>query len=298
MMSPVALAALSEQLATGVIYGISLGMLYALIALGLTLIFGLMDVINFAHGALVTGGAYVGLVAMDVAGSFWLALLVVPVAIGLLGLVIERGLVSQLYGENPIYQLVLTFGVALVLEGLIIVQFGQTQQRIQAPGLLSGSPVPVGPAVIPRYRLFIIIVALVLLALIWITFQRTKLGLIVKAGIEDRERTQLLGINLSRINMLIFALGSALAGLAGLMMAPIFSANPSLGTDFLIIAFVVTVVGGLGNVRGTIAAALLVGVLSQLTQTFYAEYSQLIIFLAMIVVLLIKPEGLFGGQTA
>lgn len=284
-------------LVEGALYGLSLGMLYVLVALGLTLIFGLMDVINFAHGAMMTLGAYIGIVTVSVTGNFWIALLAAGLLVGMLGVGIERTTVRRLYDFSPIYQLLLTFGIALIIEGAIILRYGFDNRRLASPDLVAGSPVSIGPAIIPRYRLFIIVFTTVLVGFLWFLIQRSKLGLIIKAGIEDRERTQLLGIRLSRINMLIFGVGAGLAAMAGVLAAPLFGVNPHFGTRFLIVSFVIIVVGGLGNIRGTIVAGLLIGVLYSITIFFYQAAADPIIYFAMILVLLIRPEGLFGGTT-
>lgn len=282
----------------GAIYGVSLGMLYVLVATGLTLIFGMMEVVNFAHGAFVTMGAYIGLTTIEFTGNFWLAIVVAALAVGLLGIIIERTLISRLYGADPIFQLLLTFGVALLLEGAIIVMYGEQNQRIEAPALLQGDPIALGPATIPQYRLFIIAFTGVLVLAIWLGIQRTKLGLIVKAGIEDRERTAMLGIRLSRVNVLIMGVGSGLAALSGVLAAPILGITPHTGTGLLIISFAIIVIGGLGNIRGTITAGLLIGVLFSVTQFVLPDLAGPSVFIAMAVVLLVRPQGLFGGAAA
>jgi len=282
----------------GAIYGVSLGMLYVLVATGLTLIFGMMEVVNFAHGAFVTMGAYIGLTTIEFTGNFWLAIVVAALAVGLLGIFIERTLISRLYGADPIFQLLLTFGVALLLEGAIIVMYGEQNQRIEAPALLQGDPIALGPATIPQYRLFIIAFTGVLVLAIWLGIQRTKLGLIVKAGIEDRERTAMLGIRLSRVNVLIMGVGSGLAALSGVLAAPILGITPHTGTGLLIISFAIIVIGGLGNIRGTITAGLLIGILFSVTQFVLPDLAGPSVFIAMAVVLLVRPQGLFGGAAA
>lgn len=281
-----------------IIYGISLGMIYLLISLGLTLIFGLMDVINFAHGALVTLGAYLGLTAWNASGSYWLSLVAVAVLVGLLGAGIERGLVKKLYDVDHIFQLLLTFGLALIIEGLLIIQYGEGNQQLNPPAFTEGSPVPFGPALIPRYRLFIILFTILVVAVVWLTIQRTRLGLVIKAGIQDRERTLLLGIRLGRINMLVFAVGAGLAAIGGFLAGPLLGVAPNLGTNLLITSFAIVIIGGLGNIRGTIVAALLLGIVYNLSLFFYPPIASAIIFIVMGGVLVLKPEGLFGEVTA
>jgi branched-chain amino acid transport system permease protein len=286
------------QLIEGSIYGLALGMLYVMVALGLTLIFGLMDVINFAHGAMVTLGAYLGFTTAAATGSFWIALVLPFFVVGLLGAIIERGLIKRLYDLNHIYQLLLTFGISLVIEGLIIVQYGQEARQLSRPAMLAGSPVTIGPASVPKYRLFLIIFTLVLVTVIWYIIQRSKLGLIIKAGIEDRERTQLLGVHLSRVNVLVFSVGAGLAAMAGVLAAPLLGVTPQLGTGLLITSFVVVIIGGLGNIKGTIIAALLLGIVYNVTLFLRPGLANSMIFVMMLIVLFLKPEGLFGGTTA
>jgi branched-subunit amino acid ABC-type transport system permease component len=289
---------LASTVLEGVIYGTSLGMLYVLVAMGLTLIFGLMDVVNFAHGAFVTLGAYFGITFLEMTGNFWVSMVLAGVIVAAIGLAIERTFIKRLYEENPIYQLLLTFGLALLLEGAVIIIYGQDNQLISAPSILQGAPVAIGPATIPQYRVFLIVFTGVLVSAVWLAIQRTKLGLIVKAGIEDRGRAEMLGIRLSYINMLIMAVGAGLAAVSGFLSGPLLGVNPHLGTGLLIVSFVIVVIGGLGNIKGTIVAGLLVGILSSLTSFFYPTLAGPSIFVAMVVVLLVKPQGLFGGVEA
>jgi branched-chain amino acid transport system permease protein len=288
---------IGSEFIQALIFGLSLGMLYLLVALGLTLIFGLMDVVNFSHGAFVTLGAYVGFVVISIGFNFWTALIISPIFLGIVGVGIERGLVSQLYGQHHAFQLVLTFGIALLIRGALVLRYGQSTNYIDIPPLLSGASISIGPVAIPQYRIFIMFLPIIIISIIGWVLQRTKLGLIIKAGIEDRERTQLLGIHIKRVNMLIFGMGAGLAGLAGTLISPLFGVSPQLGLEFLIIAFVIIVIGGLGNIRGTIAGSIIVGVLSQLSQTFYPGYTDISIFSVMILVLLVRPKGIFGGYT-
>lgn len=286
--------ALSQTVLEGLLYGLSLGMLYVLVALGLTLIFGMMDVINFAHGAFVTAGAYLGFSTLGVVDNFWVGLLVAGLVIGVLGVVIERLFLKRLYETDHIYQLLLTFGLALIIEGAIIIRYGQNNRRISTPELFAGDPVQIATAYIPQYRLFLIAFTTVLVVLVWYGLQRTKIGLIIKAGIEDRERTELHGIRLSRINMLIMGVGAAFAAMAGYLAGPLFRVHPHLGTNFLIISFVVVVIGGLGSFTGAIVAGLLIGVLYSLMQFLLPGFAEMSTFVAMIIILIVKPYGLFG----
>lgn len=273
-------------------------MIYLLISLGLTLIFGLMDVINFAHGALVTLGAYFGLTAWGVTGSYWIAFISLILGAMILGIVLERGLVKRLYDVDNIYQLLLTFGIALIIEGLIILYYGEENQRLDTPAFTTGDPISIGSAVVPRYRLYIIVIALVLVSAIWLAIERTQLGLIIKAGIQDRERTKLLGIRLGRINMIVFGVGAGLAAIGGFLAGPLLGVNPQMGSNLLIISFAIVIVGGLGSIRGTIVSSVLLGVAYNIALVFYPIVANAIIFIVMGAVLILKPSGLFGGVQA
>lgn len=286
------------RLFEAIVLGISLGMLYVLVALGLTLIFGMMGVVNFAHGAFVTLGAYVGIVTVRTTGNFWLAILAAGVFVGFLGVAVERSLIKRIYDQNPIYQLLLTFGVALLIEGGVILAFGQSNQRITAPTAISGNAITIGPLNIPQYRLFLAGFTATILLVIWLAINRTKLGLVVKAGIEDRERVELLGVRINRVNMLIMGLGSALAAVAGFLAGPMQGVDPHLGTSLLIISFVIIVIGGLGNIKGTIVAGILVGIIMQVGLYFYPTVASPLVFLTMAGVLLVRPHGMFGRPEA
>jgi branched-subunit amino acid ABC-type transport system permease component len=283
-----------------VIYGLSLGMIYIMVALGLTLIFGLLEVVNFAHGAFVTMGAYIGISTIEGTGSFWLAIPVAAALIGGLGIALERIFLRRLYGteNSTLYELLLTFAIALFLDGLVIIQYGTSSQRIDTPNLLQGSPIPIGPTLIPRYRIFIILFTTVLILGIWLFLQRTKLGLIVKAGMDDRERVKLLGIRLSRVQVLMMGVGSALAAISGILAAPVLGAGPTLGTELLIISFAIVIIGGLGDIRGAIVAGLLIGIINSLSSFFYPTAAGVGMYLLMIVVLLLRPQGIIGGVEA
>jgi len=283
-----------------IIYGLSLGMIYIMVALGLTLIFGLLEVVNFAHGAFVTIGAYIGISTIEGTGSFWLAIPVAAVLIGGLGIALERIFLRRLYGteNSTLYELLLTFAIALFLDGLVIIQYGTSSQRIDTPNLLQGSPIQIGPTLIPRYRIFIILFTTVLILGIWLFLQRTKLGLIVKAGMDDRERVKLLGIRLSRVQVLMMGVGSALAAISGILAAPVLGAGPTLGTELLIISFAIVIIGGLGDIRGAIVAGLLIGIINSLSSFFYPTAAGVGMYLLMIVVLLLRPQGIIGGVEA
>jgi branched-subunit amino acid ABC-type transport system permease component len=286
-----------SKILEAIIYGISLGMIYVMVALGLTLIFGLLEVVNFAHGAFVTVGAYIGVSTISTTGNFWLALPVAAVIIGLLGVTLERTFLRLLYDteNSTLYQLLLTFAISLFLEGLVVFNYGTGSQNISVPQLLSGEPVSIGPALIPRYRVFIIVFTSVLVLAVWLFIQRTKLGLVVKAGMDDRERTKLLGVRLSRVQLLIMGTGSALAAISGILAAPILGAGPTLGNELLIISFAIVIIGGLGDIRGAIVAGLLIGIISSLSSFFFPTYAGIGIYILMIAILLLRPQGIIGG---
>jgi branched-chain amino acid transport system permease protein len=279
----------------GAIYGLALGMLYLLVALGLTIIFGMMDVVNFAHGAFITLGAFFGFQLVQYFGNFWFALLIVGLSVGILGSILERTLIRRLYGSDPILQLILTFGIGLIIEGFMLLYYGSGSKTMETPALLAGDPVAIGPAIVPRYRIGLLLLTSVFALSLWLVIQRSRLGLIVKAGIEDRERIQLLGIRIGRVNAIIFGIGSMLAGMAGLLAAPMLGISHELGINLLIISFIVVVIGGLGDIRGTIVSALVIGVCYNVTLFLNPGLAEPAIYLLMIVVLIFRPSGILGS---
>jgi branched-chain amino acid transport system permease protein len=282
-----------DLLALQIFTGLALGAVYVLLAIGMSLIFGMLTVVNFAHGAFFALGAYAGFLVLTLGGNFWLALLVVPVLTGLLGMAVEWGLVRHLYGRGIDDPLLLTFGLSYVLVELIRIFAGTQGLPFDAPDALAGA-VDLGIGYFPLYRLFVIAVTVAILALLWLFLERTRIGLIIRAGARDPEIMRVLGVDTGRIWRLVFGLGTAIAGLAGLLAAPLQGVSPEMGNAILADAFVVTVVGGMGSLPGAILAGLVVGVIVSLTALFAPEAGDVAIFVLMAVVLLIRPQGFFG----
>jgi branched-chain amino acid transport system permease protein len=282
-----------DLLALQIFTGLALGAVYVLLATGMSLIFGMLTVVNFAHGAFFALGAYVGFLVLAAGGNFWLALLAVPVATGLLGMAVEWGLVRHLYGRGIDDPLLLTFGLSYVLVELIRILAGTQGLPFDTPAALADA-VDIGIGYFPLYRLFVIAMTVVILFLLWLFLERTRIGLIIRAGARDPEIMRILGVDTGRIWRLVFGLGTAIAGLAGLLAAPLQGVSPEMGNAILADAFVVTVVGGMGSLAGAILAGLLVGVIVSLTALFAPEAGDVAIFALMAVVLLIRPQGFFG----
>ena len=273
--------------------GIALGAVYALLAIGLSLIFGMLTVVNFAHGAFFMVGAFFGAYSLGVTGNFWFSLLLVPLATGAIGLVCERFLVRPLYGRGIDYPLLLTFGLSYVLIDLMRFIFGIEGMPVSTPAELKGS-VFLGFGHFPLYRLFLIAATAVIVLGLWLFIEKTRYGLIIRAGSRDAEIVKVLGIDISKVWLLVFGIGTAIAGLSGLLAAPTRAVNPEMGIPILAESFVVTVVGGMGSLPGAVVAGLLVGIVFAMTSLVAPEYAELSIFVLMAVVLLIRPQGFFG----
>ena len=273
--------------------GLALGAIYVLMAVGLSLIFGMLTVVNFAHGAFFMVGAYVGYFIYQYIPNFWLCLVAVPVLTGVVGIVVERYLVRPLYGRGIDYPLLLTFGLGYVMVEIVRIVFGKQGLPVNTPEALQGAVnIFVGP--FPLYRLFVIGVAILVLLALWLFIERTSFGLIIRAGARDPMIVRVLGVDISRIWLIVFAIGTGIAGLAGYLAAPLQGVAPEMGTNVLIVAFVVTVVGGMGSLTGAIVAGLLVGIVESMAAFLYPEASKVSMFVIMALVLLIRPMGLFG----
>jgi branched-chain amino acid transport system permease protein len=253
----------------------------------------MLTVVNFAHGAFFMLGAYVGLWLMMHGVDFWLCLLGVPLLVGLFGLAVERVLIRPLYGRGIDYPLLLTFGLSYIIVELVRIVFGNTGYPVDTPDILQGA-VDIGVGYFPLYRLFVIAVTVVILAGLWLFLERTRFGLIIRAGARDPQIVRILGVDISRVWLVVFGLGTAIAGVAGLLAAPLQGVIPEMGGPILAEAFVVTVVGGMGSLMGAVLAGLLVGVVVSMTSLFAPEMSKVAIFALMAVVLLIRPQGFFG----
>jgi branched-subunit amino acid ABC-type transport system permease component len=283
------LADLTAQALNGLAYGA----LLFLLSVGLTLIFGMLDVVNLAHGSLYMLGAYAGLAMIGLAGSFWLALLMAPLAVGVVGMAMERLCLRPLYRRPPLDQVVLTFGFIYLFEDLIKWIFGGRIRSIPAPLLFSGS-VTLGGLTYPSYRLFVIAFGLGMAVALWLVIERTRLGTIIRAGVYDAEMTAGLGINIHRVFTGVFGFGAALAGLSGVIAGPIQSAYPSMGVSILIPALIVVVVGGLGSLKGSLVGSLIIGQAETFGKAWLPEAALLMIYVVMALVVLLRPQGLFG----
>src|ERR671914_1519697 len=270
-------------------------MLCALMGLGLSLITGVLNIPNFAHGALFAIGAYLLVSTVQVIGNFWLALVVAPLGVALLGLLVEYLGVRRLYAAGHDYQLLFTFGLSLILAEAIILIWGPVGISQLPPPILRGG-VDLGFTFYPKYRLFVMLMAGLLVLLTWLFLERTRYGAIMRAGIENKEMVSLLGIDIHRLFTVAFALGAYLAGIAGALTAPIRGLSPGMGVDMLGIAFVVVALGGMGNILGAIAAGLIIGVAQAVVAAYWTEASVAVIYLVMAAVLVFRPQGLFGTR--
>ncbi len=277
--------------------GFALGSIYVLLALGLSLIFGLLNIVNFAHGQFFMLGAYVGAFALSFLDNFWIALVAVPLVVGALGMAAERFLVRPLYGRGIDYALLLTYGLGLILLDLVRIFAGTQGVPFPAPEALSGAS-DLGLFFFPTYRLFVIGVTAALLFALWFLLEKTPYGLIIRAGALDQEIVQVLGVDVGRVWLVVFGIGVGLAGLAGVLAAPIRGVFPEMGVPVLVDAFVVTVIGGMGSLLGAVVAGLLVGVTVSFTSFYLPESATLSIFLLMALVLIFRPRGLFGRAGA
>jgi len=286
----VPLPALFGQLMLGLVNG----SFYAMLSLGLAVIFGLLGVVNFAHGALYMIGAYVAWYGMDRWGiNYWWALLLGPLLVGILGVVIERLLLKRLYKLDPLYGLLLTFGLALIFQGVFQQYYGSSGQSYSAPEQLSGAT-NLGFMFLPNYRGWVVAVSLVVCFGTWFLIERTQLGALLRAGTENPALVQAFGVNVPLMVTLTYAGGAALAGLAGVLAAPVIQVSPLMGSNLIIVVFAVVVIGGMGSIVGSIVTGLVLGLIEGLTKVFYPEASGVVVFVIMAIVLMIRPAGLFG----
>lgn len=286
-----------ELVITQVVNGIGVGSIYFLIAVGLTLIFGIMDFVNFAHGAFYALGAYVGFELINQTGSFWAALVLAPLIVGILGFILERGLLQWSYSLGHIYQIILTLGVSLIITQLVIIIWSTHSQNINTPEALQGILV-IGGVIFPEYRLFIIGLVAVIAITLWLWLEKTRFGAMVRAGTESLPMASAMGINVKRLFAITFAVGAGLAALGGVLVGPIGNLDPAIGSRVLGLAFAVVVVGGLGSLVGALVSALIIGVLQSLTVMVWPLGGDVIVYLFMAVVLLFSQRtGLFGRST-
>ena len=276
--------------------GLVNGAFYAMLSLGLAVIFGLLGVVNFAHGALYMLGAFAAWIMLDKFGiNYWFALVLAPLAVGAFGVVIERLFLKHLYKLDPLYGLLLTFGLALIVEGVFRELYGASGQSYPVPELLSGAT-NLGFMVLPNYRAWVVLVSLVVCLGTWFIIERTRLGAYLRAGTENAALVQTFGINVPMMVMLTYGAGAALAALAGVLAAPIIQVNPLMGSNLIIVVFAVVVIGGMGSILGSVLTGLALGLIEGLTRVFYPEASSIVVFVIMVLVLMVRPAGLFGKE--
>ena len=274
-------------------FGLALGSIFVLLASGLSIIYGLLDVVNFAHGAFAMLGAYVVFLAVSLSGSFAIGIVSAIVIVAIIGMMVEFFLLKPLYGKDPLLPLLLTFGLSVAIPDLIKIAFGLIGEPVPYPEALSGATT-IGPLILSNYRLFIIFFTLAILVSLWLFLKKSDLGMIIRAATRDSLMVQVLGTNTSRIWTTGFGIGIGLAALAGAISVPMMSATPDMGVEMTMVAFVVTVVGGLGSLGGAIVGGLLIGVIVAFTSLIAGEYSSVAMYFCMAVILLIRPRGLFG----
>jgi branched-chain amino acid transport system permease protein len=284
--------ALFGQLLIGLINGA----FYALLSLGLAVIFGLLNIINFTHGAQYMMGAFCAWFLLNKLGlNYWWALVLSPIIVGFTGVVIERLMLARLYKLDHLYGLLLTFGLALIIQGLFRNEFGSTGLPYPMPQALQGGQ-NLGFMFLPNYRAWVIVASLGVCLATWYVIERTKLGSYLRAATENAALTQAFGINVPRMVTLTYGCGVGLAALAGVMAAPIYSVNPLMGEHLIIVVFAVVVIGGMGSIMGSIVTGFVLGLVEGFTKVFYPEASNTVIFIIMAIVLMIKPTGLFGAR--
>ena len=276
--------------------GLVNGAFYAMLSLGLAVIFGLLGVVNFAHGALYMLGAFAAWIMLDKFGiNYWFALVLAPLMVGAFGVVIERLFLKHLYKLDPLYGLLLTFGLALIVEGVFRELYGASGQSYPVPELLSGAT-NLGFMVLPNYRAWVVLVSLVVCLGTWFIIERTRLGAYLRAGTENAALVQTFGINVPMMVMLTYGAGAALAALAGVLAAPIIQVNPLMGSNLIIVVFAVVVIGGMGSILGSVITGLALGLVEGMTRVFYPEASNIVVFVVMVLVLMVRPAGLFGKE--
>ncbi|MES0071199.1 branched-chain amino acid ABC transporter permease [Mesorhizobium sp. M0058] len=290
MIFGIPVQALLGQMLVGLING----SFYAMLSLGLAVIFGLLRIINFAHGALYMLGAFIGyLLLVHLGIGYWPALLLVPLIVGVFGMAVERVALSRLYRLDPLYGLLFTFGLALVIEGVFRFYYGVSGNPYAVPAQLAGGT-NLGFMFLPNYRGWVVVASLIICIGTWLLIEKTRLGSYLRAATENPELVQAFGVNVPLLLTLTYGLGAALAGLAGILAAPIYQVSPLMGSDIIIVVFAVVVVGGMGSILGAIVTGYMLGLAEGLTKVFYPEASNLVVFVIMAVVLLLRPAGLFG----
>ncbi len=274
--------------------GLINGAFYAMLSMGLAIIFGMLNIINFAHGALFMMGAFVAWMLLNYAGiGYFPALILSPLIVGIFGVVLEKTIISRLYKLDHLYGLLLTFGLSLVIEGLFRNGYGSSGLPYRIPEILTG-PVDLGFMFMPKYRLWVVFAALVVCLTTWALIEKTSLGATLRAATENAPLVQAFGVNVPRVITLTYGAGIALAAFAGVLAAPIYSVNPNMGSNFINTVFAVVVIGGMGSIMGSILTGFGLGVVEGLTKVFYPQASATVVFVVMVIILLTRPRGLFG----
>ncbi|WP_395404022.1 branched-chain amino acid ABC transporter permease [Pseudoduganella sp. UC29_106] len=288
----VPMPAMMSQLLLGLVNG----SFYAMLSLGLAVIFGLLNVINFSHGALYMMGAFLAWMGMAYFGlNYWQMLILAPLLVGVLGIVIEKTMLRWLYKLDHLYGLLLTFGITLLIEGVFRSFYGVSGQPVDTPELLQGAT-DLGFMVMPNYRGWVVVASLVVCLATWFVIEKTKLGSYLRAGTENPKLVEAFGINVPLMVTMTYGFGVALAAFAGVLAAPIIQVTPLMGSNLIIVVFAVVVIGGMGSIMGSILTGLGLGVIEGLTKVFYPEFSSTVVFLVMVIVLLLRPAGLFGKE--
>jgi len=288
----VPLQAMMSQLLLGLVNG----SFYAMLSLGLAVIFGLLNVINFSHGALYMMGAFMAYIGVTSYGlNYWMMLVLAPLAVGAFGIAVEKTMLRWLYKLDHLYGLLLTFGITLLLEGVFRSFFGVSGQTLDVPEQLQGAT-DLGFMMLPNYRAWVVVASLAVCLGTWFVIEKTRLGAYLRAGTENPKLVEAFGINVPRMVTLTYGFGVALAGLAGVLAAPVINVTPLMGSNLIIVVFAVVVIGGMGSILGSIITGLLLGVIEGLTRVFYPEGSEVVVFVVMVIVLLLRPAGLFGKE--
>lgn len=289
----VPIQALLGQLLLGLVNG----SFYAVLSLGLAIIFGLLNIINFTHGALYMLGAFVAWLGLEYLGlNYWVMLIVAPIAVGAFGIILERLLLRRLYKLDPLYGLLLTFGLALVIEGVFRSIYGVSGQPYSTPELLKGG-VNLGFMYLPIYRAWVVVASILACLLTWGLIEKTHLGALLRAGTENAKLVEAFGVNVPLMISLTFGLGVGLAAFAGVLAAPILQVSPLMGSNLIIVVFAVVVIGGMGSILGSIVTGLGLGIIEGFTKVFWPEASSTVVFIIMVIVLLLRPAGLFGKES-
>jgi branched-chain amino acid transport system permease protein len=288
----VPLQAMMSQLLLGLVNG----SFYAMLSLGLAVIFGLLNVINFSHGALYMVGAFVAYIGVTSYGlNYWMMLVLAPLVVGTFGVVVEKTMLRWLYKLDHLYGLLLTFGITLLLEGVFRSFFGVSGQTLEVPEQLSGAT-DLGFMILPNYRAWVVLASLAVCLATWFVIEKTRLGAYLRAGTENPKLVEAFGVNVPRMITLTYGFGVALAGFAGVLAAPVINVTPLMGSNLIIVVFAVVVIGGMGSILGSILTGLALGVIEGLTRVFYPEGSEVVVFVVMVIVLMLRPAGLFGKE--